>query len=96
MYALRLWSVRHARGLNAFYRAFEHALLGLDGLFRAIGYERLSEQPPSAEVSASSAAGRPSSCIWLLAHATATVAQFNAVSRATMLGSSSSYRRPAA
>ena len=23
MYALRRWSVRHARGLNAFYRAFE-------------------------------------------------------------------------
>ncbi len=28
MYAVRLWSVRHAKGLNAFYRAFEKALIG--------------------------------------------------------------------
>jgi len=47
MYAMRLWSVRHARGLNGFYRAFEHALLGLDGVFRALGYERL-ERPVAA------------------------------------------------
>ena len=26
MYAVRLWSVRHAKGLNAFYRAFEKAI----------------------------------------------------------------------
>jgi hypothetical protein len=44
MYSVRQWSVRHARGLNAFYRGFEAALLRLDGLFRAIGYERL-ERP---------------------------------------------------
>jgi hypothetical protein len=44
MYAVRRWSVRHARGLNAFYRGFESCLVALDPLFRAIGYERL-ERP---------------------------------------------------
>ena len=44
MYAVRRWSVRHARGLNAFYRGFESFLVALDPLFRAIGYERL-ERP---------------------------------------------------
>jgi hypothetical protein len=44
MYAVRLWSVRHARGLNAFYRRFEGALVRLSGVFRALGYERL-ERP---------------------------------------------------
>jgi hypothetical protein len=44
MYAARLWSVRHARGLNSFYRSFEALLLRLHGVFRAIGYERL-ERP---------------------------------------------------
>jgi len=47
MYSVRLWSVRHARGLNRFYSAFERALLGLAPLFRAIGYERL-ERPVAA------------------------------------------------
>jgi hypothetical protein len=45
--SLRLWSVRHARGLAAFYRAFEHALRGLDPVFRRIGYSRL-ERPVAA------------------------------------------------
>ena len=44
MYALRKWSVRHARGLNAFYKAFESALVALNPLWKAIGYERL-ERP---------------------------------------------------
>ena len=44
MYAVRRWSVRHARGLNSFYRGFESFLVALDPLFRAIGYERL-ERP---------------------------------------------------
>jgi hypothetical protein len=39
--------VRHARGLNAFYRAFENVLVGLDPLLRAIGHERL-ERPVAA------------------------------------------------
>jgi Methylene-tetrahydrofolate reductase C terminal len=47
MYAVRLWSVRHARGLNAFYRGFEATLVRLHGLFRALGYERV-ERPVAA------------------------------------------------
>ena len=47
MYALRQWSVRHARGMNAFYRGFEAALVGLHPLWRLIGYERL-ERPVAA------------------------------------------------
>jgi hypothetical protein len=41
MYAVRAWSVRHARGLNAFYRGFEALLMRLHGVFRALGYERI-------------------------------------------------------
>jgi hypothetical protein len=44
MYAARAWSVRHARGLNAFYQRFEALLLRMRGLFQALGYERL-ERP---------------------------------------------------
>lgn len=44
VYAVRQWSVRHARGLNAFYRAFESVLVALDPLLRRIGYQRL-ERP---------------------------------------------------
>jgi hypothetical protein len=47
MYALRQWSVRHSRGLNAFYRGFERALLAMHGVFRTIGYQRL-ERPVAA------------------------------------------------
>jgi hypothetical protein len=41
MYAVRLWSVRHARGLNRFYRGFEAVLVRMHRLFAAIGYERI-------------------------------------------------------
>ncbi|MBS0367172.1 MAG: methylenetetrahydrofolate reductase C-terminal domain-containing protein [Proteobacteria bacterium] len=44
MEALRHWSVRHSRGLNAFYTRFESLLVALDPLFRRIGYQRL-ERP---------------------------------------------------
>ncbi|HWG71885.1 MAG TPA: methylenetetrahydrofolate reductase C-terminal domain-containing protein [Steroidobacteraceae bacterium] len=44
MYAVRRWSVRHARGLNAFYRRFEGLLVRLNGVFRVLGYERI-ERP---------------------------------------------------
>ena len=44
MYSVRLWSVRHARGLNSFYRGFEALLLRLNPLLRAVGHERL-ERP---------------------------------------------------
>ena len=44
MYSVRLWSVRHARGLNRFYGAFERTLVRLAPVLRAIGYQRL-ERP---------------------------------------------------
>lgn len=44
MYSVRLWSVRHARGLNAFYNRFERGLVGLAAVFRAVGFER-AERP---------------------------------------------------
>jgi hypothetical protein len=47
MYRVRLWSVRHARGMNAFYRGFESMLVRLHPLFKALGYERL-ERPVAA------------------------------------------------
>jgi hypothetical protein len=43
MYAARAWSVRHARGLNAFYAGFEGLLTRMHGLFRALGYERIEK-----------------------------------------------------
>ena len=49
MYAVRLWSVRHARGLNAFYRAFEKALIALHPLWNKIGYEKLEKPFESVE-----------------------------------------------
>ena len=47
MYQLRLWSTRHARGLETLYQAFERALVALDPVFRRIGYQRL-ERPVAA------------------------------------------------
>jgi len=47
MYALRQWSVRHARGMNAFYRGFESTLVALHPLWQRIGYARL-ERPAAA------------------------------------------------
>ncbi|MGO9328596.1 MAG: methylenetetrahydrofolate reductase C-terminal domain-containing protein [Steroidobacteraceae bacterium] len=47
MISVRLWSVRHARGLNAFYRGFEALLVRFAGVFRALGYERI-ERPVAA------------------------------------------------
>lgn len=47
MYQVRLWSTRHARGLETLYQAFERALVALDPLFRRIGYQRL-ERPVAA------------------------------------------------
>lgn len=47
MYSVRLWSVRHARGLNSFYRGFERALTALHPVFKRIGYQRL-ERPVAA------------------------------------------------
>src|SRR5512137_931905 len=44
MYAVRLWSVRHAGGLASLYKKFEWALDKLHPLFQRIGYQRL-ERP---------------------------------------------------
>ena len=44
MYAVRRWSVRHARGLEMFYDAFEWLLVALHPLWKRIGYARL-ERP---------------------------------------------------
>ncbi len=41
---MRLWSVRHSRGLEWFYRAFAGAFLRLDPLWSALGYAR-AEKP---------------------------------------------------
>jgi hypothetical protein len=49
VYALRQWSVRHARGLNAFYRAFESALVALHPVFRRVGYQRLERPMATVE-----------------------------------------------
>ena len=47
MYAARLWSTRHARGLALFYRLFESILMRLHGVARGVGYTRL-ERPVAA------------------------------------------------
>ena len=49
MYAARLWSVRHARGLNTFYRGFEAAMLRLAPLWRWLGYERMDKPVAAVE-----------------------------------------------
>ena len=47
MYAARLWSVRHARGLARFYQWFESLLVRLAPLWRWLGYQRI-ERPVAA------------------------------------------------
>jgi hypothetical protein len=47
MFALRLWSVRHARGLESLYEGLERVFVALDPLWRRIGYER-AEKPVAA------------------------------------------------
>jgi len=47
MYAVRLWSVRHARWLGGVYAAFERLLVACDPLLRRIGHPRL-ERPVAA------------------------------------------------
>ena len=47
MYAVRLWSVRHARGLSRVYSAFERVLLRLAPVLQRIGHSRL-ELPVAA------------------------------------------------
>ena len=47
MYSVRRWSVRHARGLNAFYRGFEALLIRMHGVWNAVGYQR-ADRPVAA------------------------------------------------
>ena len=47
MYSVRRWSVRHARGIEIFYKWFVKVLVTLHPLWNAIGYERL-EKPVAA------------------------------------------------
>src|SRR5262249_29887147 len=49
MYAVRLWSVRHARALERFYAAFEQALIALDPVFRRLGEARLGRPVAAIE-----------------------------------------------
>jgi Methylene-tetrahydrofolate reductase C terminal len=47
MYRVRIWSVRHARLLEAVYNAFERFLVRIDPLLRWFGHDRL-EKPFAA------------------------------------------------
>jgi Methylene-tetrahydrofolate reductase C terminal len=47
MYAVRRWSVRHARGLQTCYGLFERALVALNPVWVRIGHRRL-ERPVAA------------------------------------------------
>lgn len=47
MYALRRWSVRHARAMEVTYQWVESTLIALAPLMKRIGYERL-EKPVAA------------------------------------------------
>jgi len=47
MYAVRQWSVRHARGMEIFYNGFERLLVRIAPLLETVGYERL-ERPFAA------------------------------------------------
>ena len=43
MLAVRHWSVRHARGMEIFYTAFERVFVALHPLWKKIGYQRLEK-----------------------------------------------------
>jgi methylene-tetrahydrofolate reductase-like protein len=49
MYAMRRWSVRHARGLNTFYRGFEAVICALHPVWKWFGYARLERPVATAE-----------------------------------------------
>lgn len=49
MYAIRLWSIRHAGFWEAFYRRFEWAYVAAAPLLRRVGYERLEAPVAAAE-----------------------------------------------
>lgn len=49
MYAVRLWSIRHARAMERLYAAFETTLVALHPLLKKIGYVRLEKPAEAAE-----------------------------------------------
>jgi len=49
MYAVRRWSVRHARGLETTYRLFERAVVALHPVWQRIGYARLEKPVATVE-----------------------------------------------
>jgi hypothetical protein len=49
MYAVRLWSVRHARFLSGVYDLFERLLVAADPLLARIGYDRLEPAAATLE-----------------------------------------------
>ena len=49
MYSVRLWSVRHAHGLERFYDLFERALVAAAPLLKKIGWQRLEKPFAFAE-----------------------------------------------
>ena len=49
MLAMRHWSVRHARGLETFYGAFERLFVALHPFWKSIGYERLEKPMAGVE-----------------------------------------------
>ena len=49
MYAARLWSVRHARGLSRVYATFESMLLRLAPMLEWLGYERIERPVATVE-----------------------------------------------
>lgn len=49
MYAVRRWSVRHARAMEMVYGAFERVLIALHPMFRLIGYQRLEKPVATVE-----------------------------------------------
>jgi hypothetical protein len=48
-YAVRRWSVRHARGMETCYRLFERAVVVLHPLWKRIGYQRLETPVATVE-----------------------------------------------
>ena len=49
MYAVRRFAVRHARAFERLYQGFERAIIGLDPVFRWVGYGRLERPVAVAE-----------------------------------------------
>ena len=50
MYPMRLWSVRHARGLQTVYRLLEKVLTTLHPLWSRVGYARLEKPVATLEL----------------------------------------------